>query len=78
MDEDFLWAILGLALVIVELLTGTFYLLVLGIAASNCPGCQIGRPGRSRAGRLPGSVPRAGTIKAAPRRQSRYASATTQ
>ena len=33
MDEDFLWAILGLTLVIVELLTGTFYLLVLGIAA---------------------------------------------
>src|SRR5258706_3199276 len=33
MDEDFLWAILGLGLVIVELLTGTFYLLVLGIAA---------------------------------------------
>ena len=33
MDEDFIWAILGLTLVIVELLTGTFYLLVLGIAA---------------------------------------------
>ena len=33
MDEDFLWAILGLTLVIVELLTGTFYLLVLGLAA---------------------------------------------
>jgi len=33
MQEDFLWAILGLALVIVELLSGTFYLLVLGIAA---------------------------------------------
>ena len=33
MDEDFLWAILGLTLVIVELLTGTFYLLVLGVAA---------------------------------------------
>ena len=32
MEEDFLWAILGLALVIVELLTGTFYLLMLGIA----------------------------------------------
>jgi len=32
-DEDVLWAILGLTLVIVELLTGTFYLLVLGIAA---------------------------------------------
>ncbi|MSQ62229.1 MAG: NfeD family protein [Betaproteobacteria bacterium] len=32
-DEDFLWAILGLTLVIIELLSGTFYLLVLGIAA---------------------------------------------
>ncbi len=33
MDEDFVWAILGLGLVIVELMSGTFYLLVLGIAA---------------------------------------------
>jgi membrane protein implicated in regulation of membrane protease activity len=33
MEEDFLWAILGLTLVIVELMSGTFYLLVLGIAA---------------------------------------------
>jgi membrane protein implicated in regulation of membrane protease activity len=33
MEEDLFWAILGLGLVIVELLTGTFYLLVLGIAA---------------------------------------------
>ena len=33
MEEDFLWAILGLALVIIELLSGTFYLLMLGIAA---------------------------------------------
>lgn len=33
MEEDFLWAILGLTLVIVELLTGTFYLLMLGAAA---------------------------------------------
>ena len=33
MEEDFLWAILGLALVIIELLTGTFYLVMLGIAA---------------------------------------------
>jgi membrane protein implicated in regulation of membrane protease activity len=33
MEEDFLWAILGLALVVIELLTGTFYLLMLGIAA---------------------------------------------
>jgi membrane protein implicated in regulation of membrane protease activity len=33
MDADFLWMILGFALVIVELLTGTFYLLMLAIAA---------------------------------------------
>jgi membrane protein implicated in regulation of membrane protease activity len=33
MQEHLIWAILGLGLVIVELLTGTFYLLVLGIAA---------------------------------------------
>jgi membrane protein implicated in regulation of membrane protease activity len=33
MEADLLWAILGLTLVIVELLTGTFYLLMLGIAA---------------------------------------------
>ncbi|HLX79752.1 MAG TPA: NfeD family protein [Burkholderiales bacterium] len=33
MQEDLIWAILGLALVIVELMSGTFYLLVLGIAA---------------------------------------------
>ena len=33
MDEDLPWTIVGMALVIVELLTGTFYLLVLGIAA---------------------------------------------
>jgi len=33
MEADLLWALLGLTLVIVELLSGTFYLLVLGIAA---------------------------------------------
>jgi membrane protein implicated in regulation of membrane protease activity len=33
MEADFLWAILGLGLVVVELLSGTFYLLVLGLAA---------------------------------------------
>ena len=33
MEPDLAWAVLGLALVIVELLTGTFYLLMLGIAA---------------------------------------------
>jgi len=32
-QEDFLWAILGFALVLVELLSGTFYLLMLAIAA---------------------------------------------
>ncbi len=32
MEEDILWAILGLALIIIELLSGTFYLLMLGIA----------------------------------------------
>jgi membrane protein implicated in regulation of membrane protease activity len=33
MDHSILWAVIGLVLVIVELLTGTFYLLMLGIAA---------------------------------------------
>jgi len=33
MDAYLVWLLLGLALVIVELLTGTFYLLVLGVAA---------------------------------------------
>jgi membrane protein implicated in regulation of membrane protease activity len=33
MDHSLVWAILGLVLVIVELLTGTFYLLMLGVAA---------------------------------------------
>ncbi len=33
MDAYLLWLLLGLALVITELLTGTFYLLVLGVAA---------------------------------------------
>ena len=33
MDHAVVWAVVGLVLVIVELLTGTFYLLVLGIAA---------------------------------------------
>jgi membrane protein implicated in regulation of membrane protease activity len=33
MEADFLWAILGLGLIVVELLTGTFYLLVLALAA---------------------------------------------
>ena len=33
MDPYLVWLLVGLALVIVELLTGTFYLLVLGVAA---------------------------------------------
>lgn len=33
MDAYLLWAVIGIVLVIVEMLTGTFYLLVLGIAA---------------------------------------------
>ena len=33
MQEDLAWAVIGIVLVIVELITGTFYLLVLGIAA---------------------------------------------
>ena len=33
MDLAIVWAVIGLALVIVELLTGTFYLLMLGLAA---------------------------------------------
>ena len=33
MEEDLAWAVIGLVLVVVELLTGTFYLLVLGVAA---------------------------------------------
>jgi membrane protein implicated in regulation of membrane protease activity len=33
MDQSLAWAVVGLVLVIVELLTGTFYLLMLGVAA---------------------------------------------
>jgi membrane protein implicated in regulation of membrane protease activity len=33
MDPSLVWAIVGLALVLSELLTGTFYLLMLGLAA---------------------------------------------
>jgi membrane protein implicated in regulation of membrane protease activity len=33
MDQYVIWALVGLGLVIVELLSGTFYLLMLGIAA---------------------------------------------
>jgi membrane protein implicated in regulation of membrane protease activity len=38
MDPALIWAVSGLALVIVELLTGTFYLLMLGIAAFGAAG----------------------------------------
>jgi membrane protein implicated in regulation of membrane protease activity len=38
MDAALIWAIAGLALVIVELLTGTFYLLMLGVAAFGAAG----------------------------------------
>ena len=38
MDPALIWAISGLVLVIVELLTGTFYLLMLGIAAFGAAG----------------------------------------
>ena len=38
MEEHLAWAILGMTLIIVELLTGTFYLLVLGIAAFGAAG----------------------------------------
>jgi membrane protein implicated in regulation of membrane protease activity len=33
MDQSLAWALAGIALVIIELLSGTFYLLMLGIAA---------------------------------------------
>jgi len=33
MDHSLAWAVIGLVLVIAELLTGTFYLLMLGVAA---------------------------------------------
>lgn len=38
MDPALLWAVIGLVLVIVELLTGTFYLLMLGVAAFGAAG----------------------------------------
>jgi membrane protein implicated in regulation of membrane protease activity len=44
MDPALAWAIIGLGLVIVELLTGTFYLLMLGIAAFGAAGAAwLGR-----------------------------------
>ena len=38
MDPALIWAVIGLVLVIVELLTGTFYLLMLGVAAFGAAG----------------------------------------
>ena len=38
MDHSLAWAIVGLVLVIAELLTGTFYLLMLGVAAFGAAG----------------------------------------
>ena len=38
MDPALVWAIVGLGLVIVELLSGTFYLLMLGVAAFGAAG----------------------------------------
>ena len=38
MDPALVWAIIGLALVVVELLSGTFYLLMLGVAAFGAAG----------------------------------------
>ena len=43
MANDLLWAGIGLALIIAELVTGTFYLLVLGIAAlAGAPSAFVG------------------------------------
>lgn len=45
MDHALIWAIGGLALVIAELLTGTFYLLMLGVAAFGAAaGAYFGLP----------------------------------
>ena len=38
MDAALVWAIAGLALVIAELLSGTYYLLILGVAAFGAAG----------------------------------------
>jgi membrane protein implicated in regulation of membrane protease activity len=41
MEHTIAWAVAGLVLVIVELLTGTFYLLMLGIAAFGAAGASL-------------------------------------
>jgi membrane protein implicated in regulation of membrane protease activity len=38
MDPALVWAVIGLALVIAELLTGTYYLLILALAAFGAAG----------------------------------------
>ena len=38
MDHALAWAVIGLVLVIAELLTGTFYLVMLGVAAFGAAG----------------------------------------
>src|SRR2546425_12884443 len=38
MDHGLAWAVIGLVLVIAELLTGTFYLVMLGVAAFGAAG----------------------------------------
>src|SRR5688572_16429957 len=43
MDPAFAWAIVGLVLVIAELLTGTFYLLMLAVAALGAAGVAYWR-----------------------------------
>ena len=44
-DPSLAWAILGLALVIIELVTGTFYLLMLAVAAFGAAGAAyMGQP----------------------------------
>lgn len=45
LDPSLAWAILGLSLVIIELVTGTFYLLMLAVAAFGAAGAAfIGQP----------------------------------
>jgi membrane protein implicated in regulation of membrane protease activity len=41
MEPYIVWALVGLALVIVELLTGTFYLLMLGVACFGAAGVAL-------------------------------------
>ena len=45
LDPSLAWAILGLTLVIIELVSGTFYLLMLGAAAFGAAGTHLGQVG---------------------------------